>query len=191
MLTDEVMFVLLKKAALLLCALLLVAAANLRLVYTVSVDGRPLEGSWSRQSLENAERAAMAAAEEVARGESCLPQLETRARLSLLPARGEVAELTEAILYSAGGVQQAWAVSVDGVELGRVSDISVLSEELEGIIGSQIPHAAVSAGFDADISIRPIAIPEGTESDLMELSGAIRGLARVYYVTPDGAQRYA
>ena len=43
----EVIFVLLKKAALLLVSLLLVAAANLRLVYSVSVDGAPLEGSLS------------------------------------------------------------------------------------------------------------------------------------------------
>lgn len=182
---------LLKKAALLLVSLLLVAAANLRLVYSVSVDGAPLEGSWSRQSVENAYDAAMAAAEEVARGGAVPPELETEARLSILPARGEVSELAEAILCSAGGVEMAWAVSVDGVELGCVGDISALSEQLESVIGSQIPHSAVSAGFDANIAIRPLAIPEGTQSDLTELSGAIRGLARVYYVTPDGARRYA
>lgn len=182
---------LLKKAVLLVCALLLVTAANLKLVYSVSVDGRALEGSWSRRSLENAQRAAYAAAEEVARGATARPEVETEARLSLLPARGDVTELTEAILYSAGGVEQAWAVSVDGVELGRAEDISALSESLEDIIGTQIPHTAVSAGFDTDITIRAVAIPEGTESDLTELTAAIRGLARVYYVTPDGAQRYA
>lgn len=181
----------LKKALLLLGALGLVAAANLRLVYSVSVDGQPLEGSWTRQDLERAQQAAYAAAEEVSRTETALPELETEARLSLLPARGEVAELTEAILYSAEGVDKAWAVSVDGVELGSVTDISALSETLEVIIGTQIPHTAVSAGFETDIAIRAVAIPEGTDSDLSELSGAIRGLARVYYVTPDGAQRYA
>ncbi|MEE0698697.1 MAG: hypothetical protein U0M53_10625, partial [Oscillospiraceae bacterium] len=73
---------LLKKAALLLVSLLLVAAANLRLVYSVSEDGAPLEGSWSRQSVENADDAAMAAAEEVARGGAVPPELETEARLS-------------------------------------------------------------------------------------------------------------
>lgn len=191
MLTDEVIHMQLKKALLLLGALGLVAAANLRLVYSVSVDGQPLEGSWTRQDLENAQRAAYAAAEEVSRTETALPELETEARLSLLPARGEVAELTEAILYSAEGVDKAWAVSVDGVELGSVTDISALSETLEVIIGTQIPHTAVSAGFETDIAIRAVAIPEGTDSDLSELSGAIRGLARVYYVTPDGAQRFA
>ena len=77
------------------------------------------------------------------------------------------------------------------MELGSVTDISALSETLEVIIGTQIPHTAVSAGFETDIAIRAVAIPEGTDSDLSELSGAIRGLARVYYVTPDGAQRYA
>lgn len=191
MLTPEVIFVLLKKAALLFAALLVAAAANLRLVYSVSVDGAPLEGSWSRRSLENAYDAAMAAAEEVSRGGAVPPELETEARLSILPARGDETELTQAILCAAGGVELAWAVSVDGVELGRVGDISALSEELEGVIGSQIPHSAVSAGFDSEVAIRPVAIPEGTQSDLTELSGAIRGLARVYYVTPDGAQRYA
>ena len=91
-------------ALLLLVSLLLVAVANLRLVYSVSVDGAPLEGSWSRQSVENAYDAAMAAAEEVARGGAVPPELETEARLSILPARGEVSELAEAILCSAGGV---------------------------------------------------------------------------------------
>ena len=182
---------LLKKAALLVCALLLVTAANLKLVYSVSVDGRALEGSWSRRSLENAQRAAYAAAEEVARGATTLPEGETEARRSLLPARGDVTELTEAILCSAGGVERAWAVRVDGVELGRAGDISALSESLEDIIGTQIPHAAVSAGFDTDIAIRAEDITAGTESDLTELTAAIRGLTRVYYVTPDGAQRYA
>lgn len=181
---------LLKKAALLLCALGLVAAANLKLVYSVSVDGQPLEGSWTRESLENARRAAYAAAEEISRLDTALPEIETEARLSLLPAHGDILELTEAIIYSCDGVDMAWAVSVDGVELGCATDISALSETLEGIIGTQIPHTAVSAGFDTDISIRAVAIPEGSESDLTELSGAIRGLARVYYVTPDGAQRY-
>jgi hypothetical protein len=137
MLTSEVIFVLLKKAALLLVSLLLVAAANLRLVYSVSVDGAPLEGSWSRQSVENAYDAAMAAAEEVARGGAVPPELETEARLSILPARGEVSELAEAILCSAGGVEMAWAVSVDGVELGCVGDISALSEQLETTLRRQ------------------------------------------------------
>ena len=63
---------LLKKAALLVCALLLVTAANLKLVYSVSVDGRALEGNWSRRSLENAQRAAYAAAEERGARRLCL-----------------------------------------------------------------------------------------------------------------------
>lgn len=182
---------LLKKAAMLLFALLLAAAANLRLVYSVSVDGVPLEGSWTRRSVESAYEAAMAAAEEVSRGAAVPPELDTEARLSLLPAHGEVPELAEAILCASGGVERAWALSVDGVELGRVPDISVLSERLESVIGTQVPHSAVSAGFDSEVDIRPLAIPEGTESDLDRLTAAVRGLARVYYVTPDGALRYA
>ena len=156
-----------KRLLLLIPALAVVAAANLRWVCTVRVDGIPLSGSWTPQSIERAER------------------------LALLPASGDVTELAEVLLCSCEGVCRAWAVSVDGNFLGWAEDISALSESMEGVIGSQIPYTATRAGFDAEISIEPAAIPSGWETDIDELSGAVRKLARVFYETPDGALRYA
>lgn len=104
---------------------------------------------------------------------------------------GDVTELAEVLLCSCEGVCRAWAVSVDGNFLGWAEDISALSESMEGVIGSQIPYTATRAGFDAEISIEPAAIPSGWETDIDELSGAVRKLARVFYETPDGALRYA
>lgn len=180
-----------KRLLLLIPALAVVAAANLRWVCTVRVDGIPLSGSWTPQSIERAERLALEAAGEVARGDTALPYIETEARLSLLPASGDVTELAEVMLCSCEGVCRAWAVSVDGNFLGWAEDISALSESMEGVIGSQIPYTATRAGFDAEISIEPAAIPSGWETDIDELSGAVRKLARVFYETPDGALRYA
>ena len=169
-----------KRLLLLIPALAVVAAANLRWVCTVRVDGIPLSGSWTPQSIERAERLALEAAGEVARGDTALPYIETEARLSLLPASGDVTELAEVLLCSCEGVCRAWAVSVDGNFLGWAEDISALSES-----------TATRAGFDAEISIEPAAIPSGWETDIDELSGAVRKLARVFYETPDGALRYA
>ncbi len=179
------------KLLLLIPALLLVAAANLRTVCTVKVDGRPVEGTWSRRSIARAERLALGMAEEVARGGTALPELETASRLTLLPATGSELELAKEILYSCDGVLRAWALSVDGRFLGWAEDVSALSETMETVIGVQIPVSAVRAGFDSDISIEPAVIPEGWQTDVDTLSRQLHELARVFYVTPDGAVRYA
>ncbi len=179
------------KLLLFIPALLLVAAANLRTVCTVRVDGVPVEGSWSPRGIERAEALALGMAEEVARGGTALPDIEVSRSLSVLPASGDERELAEAILCSCQGVQRAWALSVDGEFLGWAEDISALSETMEGVIGVQIPVTAIRAGFDAEISIEPAAIPEGWQTDVDTLSRRLHELARVFYVTPDGAMRYA
>ena len=67
-----------KRLLLLIPALAVVAAANLRWVCTVRVDGIPLSGSWTPQSIERAERLALEAAGEVARGDTALPYVRGR-----------------------------------------------------------------------------------------------------------------
>ena len=57
------------------CALALMLCANMRCVYTVEAGGEELPGLWSRAEIEAASAAAIAAAEEVARAESALPEL--------------------------------------------------------------------------------------------------------------------
>lgn len=179
------------KLLLFIPALLLVAAANLRPVCTVRVGGVPVEGSWSPGSIERAGRLALGMAEEIARGGTALPDIEVSRSLSIFPASGDENELAEAILCSCEGVQRAWALSVDGCFLGWAEDISALSETMETVIGMQIPVSAIRAGFDADISIEPAAIPSGWQTDVDTLSRQLHELARVFYVTPDGAVRCA
>ena len=179
------------KLLLFIPALLLAAAATLRPVCTVKVDGLPVEGLWTRRSVERAADLALGMAEELARGGTALPDIETQTRLTLFPAEGDENELAETILYACEGVSRAWALRVDGQFLGWTDDISALSETMEGVIGTQIPVTAVRAGFDAEISVEPAAIPEGWQSDIDELSLSLRRAARVFYVTPDGAVRYA
>ena len=87
-----------KKTALAALAVLALAAAYIRPVYSVTVGSRPLQGSWDKQSLDEASAMAMAAAEEVARSGSRAPVYETKMHLSLLPASSDAPELARELL---------------------------------------------------------------------------------------------
>ena len=66
-----------------LCAFALLLCANLRCVYSVKAAGEELPGFWTRAEIEAASAAALAAAEEVSRAESALPELELHPALRL------------------------------------------------------------------------------------------------------------
>ena len=94
MLTAEVVRML-RKTAWLLAALLLFAAANVRLRWDCEVAGETLALGCSARAAQRAAEAARAAAEEILPGEAALPQLKRRARLTLrLPERVLIISVT-------------------------------------------------------------------------------------------------
>ena len=80
---------------------------------------------------------------------------------------------------------------MDGVPVGRTSDRSALGEVLLAAIAEAAPADSLRTGFDSDIELQEVYAPAGSSTDLMELSGRIRSLVRVSYVTSDGELRYA
>lgn len=176
------------------CALALMLCANMRCVYTVEAGGEELPGLWSRAEIEAASAAAIAAAEEVARAESALPELNLRARLSFSPVSASETgggELAAGILRHCRGVDGAWRVLVDGAELGTTDDRSVLGELLDGLMASRVSREAVDARLDGEISFVPVCIPEGRATESALLAEAICDAAPVIYTTPDGEEHLA
>lgn len=178
------------------CALALLLCSNMRCVYTVEAAGEELPGLWSRAEIEAASSAALAAAEEVARSESALPELELHPRLSFSPARaagvdGGSGGLAVELLGKCSGVEPAWRVFVNGEELGTTDDRSVLGELLDGLLASRISREAVSARLTGDIDFALVCIPEGCATEGPLLAEAICSAAPVVYTTPDGEEHLA
>lgn len=189
MLTEEVSDLTLKRVLGALCAFALLLCANLRCVYSVEAAGEELPGLWTRAEIEAASAAALAAAEEVSRAESALPELELHPALRLSPAgagEGSAGELAAGILGHCAGVDAAWRVLVDGVELGTTDDRSVLGELLDGLMASRVSREAVEAQLSGELSFKPVCIPEGRATEDSQLLAAICDAAPVVYTTPDG-----
>ena len=139
-----------KKTALAALAVLALAAAYIRPVYSVTVGSRPLQGSWDKRSLDEASAMAVAAAEEVARSGSQAPVYETKMHLSLLPASSDAPELARELLSGYEGVQRAYRVSVDGVDIGIAEDATAFDEIVLAYIAQYAPVDCVSAGLIND-----------------------------------------
>lgn len=179
-----------KKIGLAVLALLALAIAYVRPVYSVSLDGMELAGLWDGRTVDDAIALARAAAEEVARGDTVTPEPERSVRLSILPADGDKLELTRTLLAESDGVQRAWNVSVDGVGIGRTGDASALGEIVLAYIAEDAPSGCVSAGLTSSIELSEVYVPEGRVDDVMVISRRLRDMARVSYTMGDGSVVY-
>jgi hypothetical protein len=176
-------------AAVLAAAVLL--AANLRIVYTVSVTGEQLPSTFSAVQLEAGEAAARAAAEEIVQtGEDTAADYDRRPSLALSPPDGDPVTLARALIQNTTGVDTAWQVYVGGSNAGIVGDPTALGEVLEAILASGASDEAVSAEFADAITLRRVFVPEGREYDLMAVARAVRSMTAVMSVTADGTVRY-
>lgn len=181
----------LKKSLLVLAAVLALAVAYVRPVYSVELDGAELSGSWDRAVIERAGELARMAGEEIARGESETPEPDCSLRLSILPATGELDELTGALLAASPGVQRAWRVTVDGVDIGTVSDASAFDELTLSYIAECTPPGSVSVSLTKNVELDEVFIPTGSADALTDVSARMRSLVSVSYLTESGERVYA
>ena len=179
-----------RKIVLAAAALLLSALAWLRPVYTLKLAGQALPGEWSLSALSEALDMSSAAAEEIIRaGEMAEPDISCR--LSLRRGGDDALALAREILAATPGVQRAWRLSVDGVELGCAGDLSALSEAMEAYIAEAAPPGSVSASVTGTLRSHEVYIPSGRADELLTLMGGLRSLTRVSYMTADGERIYA
>ncbi|MBR3475298.1 MAG: hypothetical protein IKH34_09595 [Oscillospiraceae bacterium] len=175
-----------RQRLILLGALLLMLAANLRPVYGVSVAGRELPGRYARRQTERCAALARKAAEEILGTAEAVPTPELHLHLSLRPAAGDEAVLTDALLCSTEGVAVSDEVRVNGTRLGTVADREALRIALDRSIRRQMPMAAVSGSIRGHLEYRRVYTRAGGDTPLSDMVLLITGMAPVVYVDADG-----
>ncbi len=167
-------------------ALLGLFGANLRLQYRVTVNGKELPGTYSASVLQQSERAAEEAAEEILRWDAKLPEAQRQALLSFRRAENDAPALTEALLRGVSGVTRADAVYVNGVRLGVVTDGEALCESLRTAIRSRMPMTAVSGRISGQLTLRRVYTRADSSVPMEQMLQLITGMAPVIYLDGSG-----
>lgn len=134
-------------------SLLLTAAANVHPGYILTVGGETLAGAYSPHTVRMGELVARLAAEEITAGDAQSPVYRRRLHLSLTPPRGNIAEVTDALLRATPGAAEGCAVRADGVILGFAESGSVYLERLHRRLYSALPQGMTSVRLDARVEL--------------------------------------
>lgn len=175
-----------KQRRILMAALLLMLAANLRTGYAVTVAGETLPGRYGKGQTERCLDLARETAEEILGDSAAVKPPELRLRLGFSRGEGDEALLADALLRATEGITVSQEVLVNGDRLGTVQDGEALRRALERSIRSQMPLAAVSGSISGRISLRPVYTREGGDTSLSDMVLLITGRAPVVYVDKNG-----
>ena len=176
----------LRRGLLTALAVMLAVAAHLRPVYQVTVAGQAMPGRYSPAQIRRCTALAWETAEEILADEVPEPRLERSLRLSLSPADGSEAALTDALLRSTEGIAVSDEVIVNGTRLGTVEDGRRLCQALESSIRIQMPMAAVSGSISGRLELRRVYTRAGQDTPTGDMVLLITGMAPVIYVDSDG-----
>lgn len=80
----------------------------------------------------------------------------------------DAAEMENALFADVGAYMTAYAISVDGVELGYAADKSEFYRMLDEIAQPYIPGDAVRYEFVEDVQVYPVELPSNTKFDDLE-----------------------
>lgn len=80
----------------------------------------------------------------------------------------DAAEMENALFEGVGAYMTAWAISVDGVELGRAAGSGEFYRMLDEIAQPYIPANAVRYEFLEDVRVFPVEVPSNTKFDDLE-----------------------
>ena len=83
-------------------------------------------------------------------------------------ALSDTAEMENVLFEEVGAYMQAWAISVDGVEMGYAADKSEFYRMLDEIAQPYIPADAVRYEFVEDVQVDPVELPSNTKFDDLE-----------------------
>ena len=185
MLTFEVMHMR-WKLLLLLPALLMTAAANLRLQWDCELAGETLAEGCAGFAVQRAERAAQAAAEEILPGEASLPEARLHLRLRLHPGRASAPELTDALLRATPGVALREYVLLGDRRVGAVTDAAAFREKLRGYIDNTVPDWAWGGVLSKPLRTERCYGRTGFASTPSDMVLLVTGLAPVFYYDAEG-----
>ena len=188
MLTYEVMGMG-RKGMLLLLALWLLAAANVRIAWDAEVAGERLALGGSLRAVERAEEAARAAAEEILPGSAVLPRARRRLRLTLRRPAENAPALTEALLRHTPGVALRENVYLGETRVGAVTDAAAFRARLRAHIENTVPDWAWGGMLSKPLLIERCWGRSGYASSPGDMVLLVTGIAPVLYY--DAAGNYA
>ena len=137
--------------------------ANLSLSYRVSVDGREVPGTFSRAELERIGIVSCAAVDEIARGPSSPPAMDTRPLWSLRPASGDKTMLCDILISSAPGVARCCAVYAGETSCGVVADPGAFQDGADALPRGLVYRPVLSyVGRECDNSAVEAAVMKFT-----------------------------
>jgi hypothetical protein len=127
MLTYEVI-TMYKKILLMLFAVMQLVCANLTAGYKVTVGGKPLPGTFSKEQLRQSEIVRCAAVDEITRDGSAPAEYTVSRRIGFIRADGDVKALCDAMICSSPGVARCCEIYIGGNYCGTVSDPGELQD---------------------------------------------------------------
>ena len=176
----------LRKTAWLLAALLLFAAANVRIRWDCEVAGERLPLGCSARAAQRAAEAAYAAAEEILPGKAALPKAKAHLRLTLrLPSR-EAAELADALLRATPGIALREDVYLGGQRVGAVTDAAAFREKLRGYIDNTVSDWAWGGVLSKPLRVERCWGRTGYASTPGDMVLLVTGIAPVFYYDAKG-----
>ena len=185
MLTNEVMEMV-KKALLLLAALLLCAAANLRAQWDYEVAGETLALGCSARVARRAEEAARCAAEEILAGKAALPEAKRHMHLTLRRPAEDAPALTEALLRATPGVALRETVYLGDRRVGAVTDAAAFRRSLRAYIENTVPDWAWGGMLPQPLRVERSWGRTGYASTPGDMVLLVTGIAPVLYYDAEG-----
>ena len=80
----------------------------------------------------------------------------------------DAAEMEDALFQEVGAYMTAYAISVDGVELGCAADRGAIYQMLDEIAQPYLPDDTVRYEFVEDVQVYPVELPSNTKFDDLE-----------------------
>lgn len=88
----------------------------------------------------------------------------------------DAAEVENTLFDNAGAYMEAYAISVDGVELGYGPDKNELYRMLDEVAQPYLPEHSISYEFVEDVQIYPITLPANSQFDVEAIRTALSAL---------------
>lgn len=175
-----------KKVSLLLAALLLCAAANLRIRWDVELMGETLALGCSAEAADRAERAAREAAEEILPGRAALPETRRHLRLTLRRPANQAPGLADALLRATPGVALRQYVCLGDRRVGAVTDAAAFRSSLCRYIDNTVPDWARGGVLSSPVHIERCYGRTGYASTPGDMVLLVTGIAPVLYYDAEG-----
>ena len=176
----------LKKAIILGLALSFAVCSHLRPRCDFTVEGRTIDVGCSIAAGKMAQKAALAAAEEILPGKAVLPAAQRQLRFSLRPGEDTAPRLCDALLCACPGIISGDKVEIDGIPLGTVADARELRRTMYKYIDNTLPTWASTGSIKGRLSFKSHYTRADFEVSPEDMLMLITGMSPVMYSDGEG-----